>query len=84
MRPASWSTNNLNFIILISICFYLIMPAVNYWLILFGNNNRSCRYTGGLHWRKSIVAVITQDRVIDDNLIRKLKTELFMLVDCPY
>ena len=25
------------------------------------------------HWRKNIVAVITQDRVIDDNLKRQIK-----------
>ena len=35
--------------------------------------------TGASHCRKNIVAVITQDRVIDDNL--KLKTELCILVD---
>ena len=31
---------------------------------------RSYHYTGASHWRKNIVAVITQDRVIDDNLKR--------------
>ena len=39
----------------------------------FENNSRSYHFTGGLHWRKNIVAVITQDRVIDDNLKRKIK-----------
>ena len=29
--------------------------------------------TGASHWRKNIVAVITQDRVIDDNLRRQIK-----------
>ena len=30
-------------------------------------------YTGPYHWRKNVVAVITQDRVIDDNLKRQIK-----------
>ena len=33
---------------------------------------------------ENIVAVITQDRVIDDNLKSKLKTKLYVLVDYSY
>ena len=36
------------------------------------------------HWRKNIVAVITQDRVIIDNLKGKLETELCVVVDYSY
>ena len=32
-------------------------------------------YRRGLHWRKNSVAVITQDRLIDDNLKRKIKNQ---------
>ena len=35
--------------------------------------SRSYQYTGAPHKRKNIVAVITQDRVIDDNLKRQMK-----------
>ena len=38
-------------------------------------------YTGALTLEKNIIAVITQGRVIDDNLESKLKTELCVLVD---
>ena len=53
------------------------MHAINY--VICGNienNPRSFHYTGASHYRKNIVAFITQDRVIDDNLERELKTEL--------
>ena len=53
------------------------MHAVNY--VICGNienNPRSSHYTGASHYRKNIVAFITQDTVIDDNLERELKTEL--------
>ena len=30
-------------------------------------------YAGGLHWRKSIVAIITQDRVINGNQKKQIK-----------
>ena len=67
----------LRFIILILICFWSIMPAVckrcNICLILSESNSRSYHYTGASHWRKNIVEVITQDRVVDDNLKRKIK-----------
>ena len=61
----------LHFIALILICFQLIMPAVNY--VIYGCYSRSYHYTGASHWRKSIVAVITQDRVKDDSLKREIK-----------
>ena len=44
----------------------------NIWLFVFENNSRSYHYTGTSHWRKNIVAIITQDRVIDDNLKRQI------------
>ena len=31
-------------------------------------------YTGASHWRKNTVAAITQDRVIDDNLKKQIKS----------
>ena len=51
------------------------MAAVNYviWLLLFENNFRSHHYTGASNWKKNTVAVITHDRVIDDNLKRHMK-----------
>ena len=36
-------------------------------------------YAGAYHWRKNIVAVITQDRVTDAIWKGKLKTELCIL-----
>ena len=33
-------------------------------------------YTGVKHWRKNIVAVITHDRVIDDNLKKQIKKQI--------
>ena len=52
---------------------YACCKLCNIWLLLFENNPRSYHYTGALHWRKNIVAVITQYRVIDDNLKRQIK-----------
>ena len=45
------------------------MPGVNYAI-------NSCSFSGatpGKHWRENIVPIITQDRVIDDNLKRQIK-----------
>ena len=39
------------------------------------------RRTGAYHWSKNVVAVITQGRVIHDNLKGKLKMEPCVLVD---
>ena len=52
---------------------YACCKLRNIWLLLFENNFSSYHYTGASHWRKNIVAVVTQDRVIDDNLKRQIK-----------
>ena len=54
---------------------YASCRLCNIWLLLFENNSRSYQYTGASHWRKNIVAVITQDRVTDDNLKRQIKNQ---------
>ena len=82
IQPASWSTDmswsnypDINlFLIDYSCC-----KLCNIWLLLFENNSRSYHYTGALLWRKNIVAVITQDRMIDDNLKRQIKNRTL----CP-
>ena len=52
----------------------LIMTAVNYVIIGCSPSRKTPEFiTGASHWRKSIVAVITQDRVIDDNLKKQIK-----------
>ena len=63
------------------------MPAVNY--VIFGcSSSRTIPVViiiQQLHWRKNIIAVITQGRVIDENVSNsKLKTELCILVDYSY
>ena len=50
---------------------FLIMADVNY--VIFENNFRSYDYTGASHWKKKVVAVITQDKVIEENLKRQVK-----------
>ena len=61
-------------------------PGVNY--VIYGRS--SARTTPGvslyrsLIFEENIVAVITQDRMIDDNLKRQIKTELCVLVDYSY
>ena len=77
----------LSFIILILICFFFFMIlGVNY--VIYGCS--SARLTPGvssyqsLTLEENIVAVITQDRVIDDNLKSKLKTKLYVLVHYSY
>ena len=63
-----------------------MMPSVNYVIYCCS----SARTTPGvslyrsLTFEENIVAVITQDRVIDDNLKRQIKTELCVLVDYSY
>ena len=63
-----------------------MMLGVNY--VIYGCS--SARLTPGvslyqsLTLEENIVAVITQDRVIDDNLKSKLKTKLYVLVDYSY
>ena len=62
------------------------MPGVNY--VIYGCS--SARLTPGvspyrsLTMEKNIVALIAQDRVIDDNLNGKLKIKLCVLVDYSY
>ena len=66
----------LHFFILINL--FLINDACsklcNIWLLFFENNSRSYHYTGALRWMES-VAVITQDRMINDNWKRKIKNK---------
>ena len=74
--PASWSTDISSFCYSdIDLFFidYACCKLCNTWLLLFENNSRSYHSTWASHWRKNIVAVITQDRVIDDNLKRQIK-----------
>ena len=63
-----------------------MMPGINY--AIYGCSLREqlqkYHYTGALTLEKNIIAVITQGRVIDDNLESKLKTELCVLVDFTY
>ena len=66
---------HLNFVTLILICLSLMMPGVNY--VIYGCS--SVRKSPGvsLYWsftlEENIIAVITQDRVIDGNLNRQIK-----------
>ena len=65
---------HLNFITLILICFKLMMPGLNY--VTYGCS--WARTTGvSLQWsftlEENIILVITQDRVVDDNLKRQIK-----------
>ena len=79
---ASWSTDISSFYYS-DINLFLIDYACckrNIWLHLFENNSKSYHHTGASHWRKNIVAVITQDRVIDDYL--KRQTENRTLYTC--
>ena len=74
--PASWGTDISLFYysdINLFLIDYACCKLCNIWLLLFENNSRSYHYSGASHWRKNIVAVITQDRVIDDNLKRQIK-----------
>ena len=76
MRPASWSHDIYSFYysdINLFLIDYACCKLCNIWLLLFENIARNYHYTGPLHWRKSIVAVITQDRMIDDNLKRQIE-----------
>ena len=68
---------HLNFIILILICFLLMIFGVNY--VIYGCS--SARLNPGVSLYQSltlegnIVAVITQDKAIDDNLKRQIKNQ---------
>ena len=60
-----------------------MMPGVNY--VIYGCSSARTTPRVSLHWsltlEENMVAVVTQDRVIDNNFNRKLKTKLFILVD---
>ena len=82
MWPASSSTDissfyysdiNLFLIDCLTYNWYAWRTLYNIWLLFFENNFKSYHYTGASHWRKNIVAVITQERVIDGNLKGQIK-----------
>ena len=55
------------------------MPAVNY--VIFGfSSSTTTRRVGPSHW-KNIVAVVTQDKVTDDNSKRQIKNRTCIVVD---
>ena len=67
-----------NFIILILICFWLMMSGVNY--VIYGCSSARTTpevslYRSFLTLEKNIIAVITQNREIDDNLERQIKNQ---------
>ena len=68
---------HLNFIILILICFWLIIPGENY--VIYGCSSARTTPAVSLYRRltleQNIVAVITQDRVIDGNLKKQIKNQ---------
>ena len=58
------------------------MPAVNY--VIFGfSSSTTTRRVGASHW-KNIVAVVTQDKVTDDNSKRQIKNRTCIVVDYSY
>ena len=68
-----------NFIILILICFWLMMSGVNY--VIYGCSSARTTpevslYRSFLTLEKNIIAVITQNREIDDNLERQIKNQI--------
>ena len=82
--PASWSIDissfyhsDINLFLIDYACCKLCI-----WLLLFENNSGSYHCTGASHWRKSIVQVITQDRVIDGTLKKQSKKQT--LYACRY
>ena len=67
-----------NFIILILICFWLMISGVNY--VIYGCSSARTTpevslYRSFLTLEKNIIAVITQNREIDDNLERQIKNQ---------
>ena len=63
-----------------------MIPGVNY--VIYGCFSVKITPGVSLYWtltlEENIVPVITQDRVIDHNLKRKIKNELFVLLDYSY
>ena len=66
-----------NFIILILICFWLMMPGVNYVIYGYSSSRATEKVSlyRSLTLQKIIVEVITQNRVIDHNLERQIKIQ---------
>ena len=67
-----------NFIILMLICFWLMMSDVNY--VIYGCSSARATpevslYQSFLTLEKNIIAVITQNREIVDNLERQIKNQ---------
>ena len=67
-----------NFIILILICFCLMMSGVNY--VIYGCSCARAAaevslFQSFLTLEENIIAVITQNREIDDNLERQMKNQ---------
>ena len=57
---------------------YVCHTVCNIWVLLFKNNSTNCHCTGTSEKKtrkRKIGAVITQDRVIDDNLKRQIKNQ---------
>ena len=71
---------HLNFIILILICFQLMMPGVDY--VIYGclpaRTTPGVSLNQSLTLEENIVAAITQDRLIDDNLKRQIKNFVYL------
>ena len=77
--PASWSTDVSLFYcsdINLLLNDYSWRELYNIWSLLFENNSRSVTLQK-YHWKNNIVAVITRDNVIDDNLKRQIKNRTF-------
>ena len=76
----------LNFVILILICFSLMIPGVIFVIYGFYSEKTTLGVSLYLSFtlEENIITVITQDRVIDDNLKSQLKTELCVLLDYSY
>ena len=64
---------HLIFITLILICFKLMMPGVNY--VIYG-----CSSARTIALQENIIAVITQDRVRDDNVKRQIKSRTLRFI----
>ena len=70
MQPVSWIPNLSSFYcpdINLFLIDYAWCKLRNKWLLLFENNS------GSLTLQQNIVAVITQKRVIDDNMKKQIK-----------
>ena len=75
MWPDSWGTaissfyhSDINLFFIDYACCKL-----NTRFLLLESNSRSYHYIGASQWRKNIIAIITEDRVIDGRLKREIK-----------